>query len=1192
VAAVYDGTNIYLYVDGTLDVSTPATGLMAQDSYPVCLGEDPDAPHPYYFNGLIDAVSLYNRALSAAEIQTIYLAGSEGKCPMPLAITTQPANETVGAGGPATFAVVTTGMQPLNYQWNFNGSNLAWATNSVLSLTNVQPVNAGAYAVTVTNLYGSVTSSNAVLTVLTQAPTITTQPTNEAVNAGSTATLAVVATGTPPLNYQWSFNAANLIGATNNVLTLANVQPINGGIYSVTVTNLYGLATSSNAVLTVLTYPPTITTQPVSQTNVVDATVIFSITAGGTAPLNYQWSFDATNIVGATNSSLILTNIQVAQTGNYSVLVTNAYGATNSAIAVLTLIPVESCDPPPPGLVSWWTGNGNATDINGTNNGTWIGTATYTNGEVGQAFSVSTINYISIPDSPSLDQFTTAFTLEFWEKGPSPNNNWNSMVSKSDSGYEVRLYYDQNYANFYVNGLSNDGVVGTRNVNDGKWHHIAGVYDGTNCYLYVDGTLDAKQANTGTINCAQGTALGIGWLPTPNYPRNFTGLIDEVSLYKVALSSNQIAAIYDAGSAGKCLPMMLPTIISQPTNQVVAEGAAASFSVTAAGSTPLSYQWMINGTNILGGTNTTLLLTNVQSSQAGIYAMWVTNQYGSILSSNALLTVLGPPIITQQPVSETNFVGTTATFTVTATGSQPLRYQWLFDGSPIVGNQIISTVAGKQSLGGGYSGDGGAATNAGLNYAEDVAVDSTGNLYIDDSHNDVIRKVNGNGIISTVAGNNSLGRGYSGDGGAATNATLNYPNGVAVDGQGNLYIADSVNNVIRKINASGIITTVAGNASQGAGYSGDGGAATNATLNSPIVVRVDTAGNLYIADVGNNVIRKVNTSGIITTVAGNYSLGGGYSGDGGAATNAALNQPHGVVLDGTGNLYVSEGGNNVVRKVNAAGIISTVAGKKSLGGGYSGDGGAATNAALNNPIGITIDSAGNLFIAEYGNNVVRRVDATGTISTVVGSHNLGGGYSGDGSAATNAALNNPIGVALDGSGNLYIGDAHNNVIRKVAAAISNATMTNGTLTITNVQNYDAGTFQVIVTNAVGAVTSSNAVLTVLSMPVITSQPANETVAAGNTATFSVTALGTPPLNYQWTFNGTNILGGTNTTLLLTNVQSSQAGNYAVWVTNQDGVILSSNALLTVLGPPIITQQPVSETNFVGTTATFTVTATG
>jgi sugar lactone lactonase YvrE len=365
-----------------------------------------------------------------------------------------------------------------------------------------------------------------------------------------------------------------------------------------------------------------------------------------------------------------------------------------------------------------------------------------------------------------------------------------------------------------------------------------------------------------------------------------------------------------------------------------------------------------------------------------------------------------------------------------------------------------------------------------MNYDDAVARDSMGNLYIADVFDNVIRKVGANGIITTVAGNYSLGTGYSGDGSAATNAALNTPNGVAVDSFGNLYIADSNNNLVRKVNTNGVITTIAGNYAQGGSYSGDGGAATNAALNTPIGVVVDAVGNLYIADYGNNAIRKVNTNGIITTVAGNKSLGGGYSGDGGAATNASLSIPSGVAVDGFGNLFIADNGNNVIREINVAGVITTIAGNHSLGAGYSGDGGAATNAALNTPSGITVDSAGNLFIADYYNNVVRKVSANGIITTVAGNHSLGGGYSGDGGAATNATLYNPAGAALDGLGNLYIADAHNNVIREVAATGFNVASTNSTLILTNVQAGMAGNYSVIVSNAAGSVTSSNAVLTI------------------------------------------------------------------------------------------------------------------
>ena|GEM_PF-282085 len=343
------------------------------------------------------------------------------------------------------------------------------------------------------------------------------------------------------------------------------------------------------------------------------------------------------------------------------------------------------------------------------------------------------------------------------------------------------------------------------------------------------------------------------------------------------------------------------------------------------------------------------------------------------------------------------------------------------------GNGIISTVAGNGSQ--GSSGDGGAAMAAGLNYPGGVVLDSAGILYIADTSNNRIRKVTaGSGIITTVAGNGS--QGFTGDGSAATAAGLNSSRGVSLDSGGNVYIADSGNNRIRKVAAgSGIITTVAGNGSQGS--SGDGGAATAAGLIDPYGVTLDSAGNLYIADTENHLIRKVAAgSGIITTVAGNGSLG--FSGDGGAATESGLYSPRGVALNSAGDLYIADTGINRIQKVAAgSGIITTVAGNGS--GFFGGDGGAATAAGLNYPSGVALDSAENLYIADTLNNRIRKVAAgSGTITTVAGNGSFDV-FSGDGGAATAAGLSSPFGVALDSAGNLYIGDAYNNRIRKVAA---------------------------------------------------------------------------------------------------------------------------------------------------------------
>jgi len=284
--------------------------------------------------------------------------------------------------------------------------------------------------------------------------------------------------------------------------------------------------------------------------------------------------------------------------------------------------------------------------------------------------------------------------------------------------------------------------------------------------------------------------------------------------------------------------------------------------------------------------------------------------------------------------------------------------------------------------------------------------------------------------ISTVAGKNALGAGYSGNGGPAIAAQLNSPIGIAFDATGNMYIADRGNNVIRKVTTAGIISTVAGNNALGAGYSGDGGAATAAQLNFPFCIAFDAAGNMYIADAGNNVIRKVTTAGIISTVAGKNSLGAGYTGDGGAATAAQLNYPFDIAFDATGNLYIADISNNVVRKVTTAGIISTVAGNGISG--YSGDGGAATAAHFSSPENIAFDAAGNMYISDNANYVIRKVTTAGIISTVAGNHTSG--YSGDGGAATAAQLNLPSGIAFDAAGNLYIADFSNNVIREVTAS--------------------------------------------------------------------------------------------------------------------------------------------------------------
>jgi uncharacterized protein (TIGR03437 family) len=335
----------------------------------------------------------------------------------------------------------------------------------------------------------------------------------------------------------------------------------------------------------------------------------------------------------------------------------------------------------------------------------------------------------------------------------------------------------------------------------------------------------------------------------------------------------------------------------------------------------------------------------------------------------------------------------------------------------------ISTVAGDGVY--SYSGDGGQANEAQMNFPQGVATGVDGSVYIADSDNNVVRKIAPNGAISTVAGNGSAG--YGGDGGNGPAAQLSAPEGVAVDSLGNVYIADSANNRVRKVTSAGVISTLSGTGT--AASSGDGGPASAAGLDSPFGVSLDAAGNLYITEFNGDRVRKIaavsgaiSSSSTITTVAGNGI--GGYTGDGSLAVNAELNGPKAVVADAAGDLYIADAANNVVRLVTAAGRISTAIGTG--GSGFGGDFGLASAAQVTDPTGLALDSAGNLYISD-GSTRVRKVYTDGIIVTIAGNGTRG--FSGDGGAAAGAQFSGPAGIAVTAAGAIYVADSGNNAIR-------------------------------------------------------------------------------------------------------------------------------------------------------------------
>ncbi len=433
----------------------------------------------------------------------------------------------------------------------------------------------------------------------------------------------------------------------------------------------------------------------------------------------------------------------------------------------------------------------------------------------------------------------------------------------------------------------------------------------------------------------------------------------------------------------------------------------------------------------------------------------------------------------------------------------------------------------------------GTGTAAQFNQPFGIALDSSGNLYVADKKNNVIRKISSSGVVTTVAGTASNAGGSAN--GTGTAASFNQPAGVVVDSGGNIYVADSGNNVIRKITSAGVVTTLAGVVGQsGAANSASG---VSATFNTPYDVAVDGSGNVYVAEFGNNAIRKVTSSGTVTTFAGTPGVSGSTDATG---TAASFNQPTSIALDSSGNLYVSDSGNNTIRKVSSAGVVTTIAGQTGKTGSADGTG---TAALFKSPRGVAVDSGGNIYVADSENGTIRKISSAGVVTTLAGETGSFATANGTGSAAL---FDVPEGIAVDSSGNLYVSNELGNSISKGSAA------------------------------AVAA-------------PTITQQPSSQTVPAGSSVSFSVVATGSPTPTYQWNLAGEAIPGAIDSSYSISSAAAGDAGIYTVTVTNSAGSVTSNAATLTVTSlssPPSFTTQPVSQTISNASTVVFQAVANG
>lgn len=509
---------------------------------------------------------------------------------------------------------------------------------------------------------------------------------------------------------------------------------------------------------------------------------------------------------------------------------------------------------------------------------------------------------------------------------------------------------------------------------------------------------------------------------------------------------------------------------------------------------------------------------------------------------------------------------------------------------------VVTTLAGTPGVEGGADGTGAAAlfiAPAGL------TADTAGNLYIADTDNSTIRKIAPGAVVTTLAGTSAQPAVVNGTGGAAR---FNYPAGLARDASGNAYVTDQIGNTVRKITAAGVVTTIAGSP----GLSGTTDAVgAAARFNNPTGIAVDTAGVLYVADAGNHTIRKIATDGTVTTFAGTAGTTGTQNGTGIAAQ---FNDPEGLAVDASNNLYVADTGNNVIRKITPAGVVTTFAGVMGTAGSQDG---AVGVAQFSGPMGVCVDSSGTVYVADTSNGTIRKI-AGGTVSTLAGTAGNWGSNDGTGAAAS---FFGPEGVAVDAAGNVYVADSFDDLIRMITPAgvvttlggveeTVNAIDGTGAVALFNTPigiASDATGHLLVAENGnhiirIGTPTSTPPPISPL---VITQSPQNKTAPENGLAVFSVTATGSGTLTYQWKFNGsplsdqTGILGSHGSTLILGGVSLGAAGTYSVTITDGANQTATASATLTVsAAAPTIATQPASLTVTVGGSVSFTVTASG
>ncbi|HTL71901.1 MAG TPA: immunoglobulin domain-containing protein [bacterium] len=1082
----------------------------------------------------------------------------------------QPLGLTALAEQSVLFKASAVGNVPLRYQWQCNGTNIAGATSATLLLTNLQPSQAGQYAVVITNAFGKGVSSNALLEFTPVG--ISSQPQSQTNSSGTIASFLVSAAGPGPLTYQWMFNGANLAGATNSALDLNNVQIQQSGFYSVVITDSYGSVTSSIVALTVEERPPIITTQPQDQTVFIGKTLVLRTEVAGSLPATYQWQLNGVDVAGATNPILTVSNVTTKQAGAYRLVVSNSFGTDQSTIAKVDVPEVitwgDSLETNmPPGLKSIWR-------IGAGYNASW---AFHTDDTV-TAWG-PTAGYVPSNSLPDFVEFVggNGFNLGLRKDGkvqhwglnnsgvgnvPPDLTNCVSIAAGIQNGMAVRSDGTVAVWGYSYYGATNVPLNAT---------NVVAVFPGSyQCYaLRSNGTLVAwgrndygecdVPAGLSNVVSVAGGGLGgaalksdgtvIGWGYLTNYlPSAITNMVAiSAGFFDLTVLKNDgTASVFGPNAFNATNPpsgltnvvaigsgyyfetvLMAepqPVFAHQPTGTVAPEGGRAQFYAPALGRQPLNYQWRFNGGNLPSANSSWLRLENVQASNYGDYSVIVSNSFGAITSAVARLDVPVPPAIVSQPQNTAVAVGNTASFTVSATGSPPLTIRWLRNGSPLSDDGRITGTATATLV----------ISNAQPADAQSYSV-----------------------IVSSD---------YGAVTSSAATLTLMYPPQVGLQPQSQLVALGRTITLTTSV-ASGTPPFSYQWQLNGVALTDDEHVAgsTNNTL---------SVTNALLSDAGNYWLVITNLAGATTSSVASVSV---------LIPPAIIVQPASQTLMHGSSVTFSTG--------------------------VSGDGPLSYQWYFN---GAPMADGTQISGATTTNLTLLDLHATNAGSYVLVVTNLVG--SAASSAAELTVLSPPVVIAQPVDQDVVAGS---NVIITAAflgtEPISNQWFLNGAaltndghitralssaLAIDNAKTNDSGSYYIVATNIYGAVTSSVAVLTVWLPVNVTLSPSNQTSSVGSSLTLTASAEGSGPFGYQWYFNSTlltdggRISGSATKALNISNAQTANTGDYYVVVTNLLTVATSSVTTVTILVPPSVTTQPTGRSTPLGLSAFVSAYASG